>query len=444
MQIYSFYTINKPYPKDFFTIFVSCIHETMMKKFIYMIILAAVATACSEGIALNPAMSLYSNKPEVLDETAIFRLAVINMPDSTERRFPVTFGGTAERGVDYEVSSDAFVFGGKNPVDSIVVTTLKFDTGKTVSLSIEVPEGIESGHHLSSGFTLQETPAFITFSQNYRIMTDSTYVKFGLADKEGNTKVLRMDTEISVSVDTEKSTAVEGVDFEFADSSHFTIKAGSEEGELKIKKLKAKPESGKDKIVLSLSHADKYGEGAVRELEISLLDTLWSRLDGKWKIDTLVTDTTYMMNFWGDKCTGYELFPEYEERDVVTFYMDKCIFTPSFSSDFKLYFIGNSDLRVGSAMNLDLGEGRSAELQTFVLDNTNRDFSKESVSEDKESLIGARIIEGLEEAPDTLDFYVIDYVSKSFMPQLDTLGLYAAEKPVAAAPGLFLNITFVK
>ncbi len=71
-----------------------------MKKILYMIILAAAFSACSDSISLNPAMSLFSDRPEVSDETAIFRLAVINMPEGAERRVPVTFGGTAERGTD--------------------------------------------------------------------------------------------------------------------------------------------------------------------------------------------------------------------------------------------------------------------------------------------------------------------------------------------------------
>ncbi len=415
-----------------------------MKRFLYIIIFAAALTACNEDLGLTPAMSFYNQKPEILDETAIFRLAVINLPDDSERRFPVTFGGTAEFGVDYEVSGNEFVFGGKNPVDSIIVTTLKFSTGKTVSLSVELPEGMESGKYLSSGFTLHDNPAYISFDRDYRIMTDSTFIRFALADSKGSAKTIGMNADISFSVDTGKSTAVEGEDFEFADSSYFTIKAGENEGQLKIKKLKVRPDAGKDKIVLMMSHADKFGEGSFREMEISLLDTLWGRLDGRWNIDTLVTDTTYMKNFWGEQCTGYDLFPKFKSNDAVAFDMETSQFKPSFFSDFDMYFTGNSNMKAGGMMNLDLGGGESAELQTFILDNTNRYFSKELESEDKESIIGTRIIEGTEENPDTLDFYVIDYISKSFMPELETMEKYAPEKPVAASPGQYINITFVK
>ncbi len=126
-----------------------------MKKLIYTIILAAAFSACSKDITLTPAISLFGEAPELTETTAIFRLAVANMPDSTERRFPVTFGGTAERGIDYEASSDAFIFGGESPVDSIVISTLVFGTGRTVSLSLNVPEKMEGGKYLTSEYTLQ-------------------------------------------------------------------------------------------------------------------------------------------------------------------------------------------------------------------------------------------------------------------------------------------------
>ncbi len=415
-----------------------------MKKLIYAIIFAVSLMSCSDDTVMKPALSLFSDKPEILDETAVFRMAVINMPDGEERHFPVTFGGTAEFGIDYEVSGDEFIFGVAEPVDSIVVKTLKFGTGRTVSMNVTLPEGMESGRFLSAEFTLHEKPALITFNQDRKILADSAMVSFSLKDKEGKDKVLGIDAEVSVSVDREKSTAVEGEDFVFADSSHFNIIAGKSSGELKIKKLKDITDEGRDKIVFRISHDPKFAEGTVRELEMDLMDAQWGSLKGKWKIDTLVTDTTYMKNFWGDKCTGYDLFPKFQSADAVSFDLNTASFTPSFSSDFKLYFTGLSKFTPGPKMSLDLGDGKSADLQTFILDNTNRNFVKEPASEDKESIVGARIIEGLEENPDTLDFYVIDYVSKSFMPELEAQGKYAPEKPVAASPGLYINITFVK
>jgi hypothetical protein len=100
-----------------------------------------------------------------------------------------------------------------------------------------------------------------------------------------------------------------------------------------------------------------------------------------------------------------------------------------------------SSLSKGPAVALDLGEGVSTDIQTFLIDNTNRYFYKDQKSEDKESLIGLRLFP---DNTDSLDLYVIDYVSKSFMPELEAAGKYAPEKPVAASPGLFLNMSFTR
>ena len=105
---------------------------------------------------MPPAVSFFSDKPVMTDTTAIFRLAVAFWSDSTEMSIPVRFEGTADRGTDYTASADAFIIGGKSPMDSIVVNTLIFGTEKTVSLTIDLPAGFESGKYMTSGFTVQE------------------------------------------------------------------------------------------------------------------------------------------------------------------------------------------------------------------------------------------------------------------------------------------------
>ena len=201
------------------------------------------------------------------------------------------------------------------------------------------------------------------------------------------------------------------------------------------------PEDGKDRIVLNLDFGEKYGAGEIKEMEISLLDTLWKHLNGSWDADSLVTDSLYMERYWKNQYTGMEFFPKFNERDRITFDLEGLAFTPSLRSEFKNYFKGRCGIRKGSRLVLDLGEGKPADLQTFWLDKTNRYFSEEEESEDKESLIGLRFFP---DNIDSLDLYVIDYVSRSFMPELETEGRYAPEKPTAASPGLFLNHTFIR
>ena len=414
----------------------------MKGRLLTLIAFAGIFAACSKDITFDPAVSLFAPQPEVYEETAIFRLASMAIDTTYEQSFPVTFGGSAELGVDYEVSGDRFILGGENPVDSIVVTTLRLGTDKTVSLTVEVPEGIGSGKYLTSEFTLQDKLAYFSFPASYSMVADSIDVEFDAYDRKGKAKVLGREATITLSVDTEKSTAVEGEDFIFADSAHFVISQGQSTGKLKLKALKPRPAEGRDKVVLNLGFDEKYGAGTDCQIEIDLLDTLWSTLNGEWKIDTLVTDTTYMRKYWDESYTGMELMPKYNMSDAMTFDLKAASLNPKLRSGFKNYFLGKSIMKKAGSMNLDLGNGETAALQTFLIDNTNRDFSEDSKSEDKESYIGLRILEG--EEADTLDLYVIDYMSKSFLPELVTEEKYAPEKPVAASPGLFLNLTFTK
>ena len=414
----------------------------MKGRLLTLIALAGIFSACSKDISLDPAVSLFAPQPEIYEETAIFRLASMAIDTTSAQTFPVTFGGSAEFGVDYTVSGDRFVLGGENPVDSIVVTTLRLGTDKTVSLTVEVPEGIGSGRYLTSEFTIQDKLAYFSFPASYSMVADSLDIEFNAVDRKGKAKVLGKEATVTLSVDTERSTAVEGEDFVFADSSYYVISQGKGAGKLKLKSLRPRAMEGRDKVVLNLGFSEKYGAGAEGQLEINLLDTLWNTLNGEWKIDTLVTDAAYMSQYWGETCTGFELMPEYNKSDAVEFDLKAGQFKPGFRSGFKNYFLGKSVMKKAGSLDLDLGNGETASLQTFLLDNTNRDFSAGSKSEDKESYIGLRILEG--EEKDTLDFYVIDYQSTSFMPELATDGKYAPEKPVAASPGLFLNLTFTK
>lgn len=412
-----------------------------MKRIIYILTFVVAIVSCQKELSLEPAISFFSASPKIYEETAVFRLAFANITDSTERIIPVKLSGTAQLGTDFTISSDRFVFGGDNPLDSIVVTTLKLGTERTLSLSVDVPEGYAPGKYLTSEYTLQGKIASFSLAHNYQMMTDSLDIIFHALDNAGQSKNLNSEAEVSLTVNKEKSTAEEGIDFEFADSSRYVIKKGQSQGSLRLRSLNPCPKDGKDKIVLNLSFGEKYASGETTELEISLMDTLWKHLDGPWIADSLVTDSLYMDRYWKDICTGLELLPKYNKNDKFTVNMENPSFSPSFRSEFRYFFRGISGIRKGSKISLDLGENQSAELQTFWLDNTNRYFSGAEKSEDNESLIGMRFFPG---KTDSLDLYIIDYVSRTFMPELETEGKYAPEKPVAASPGLFLNLTFTK
>lgn len=416
-----------------------------MKRYILSLLTAAVAfISCSDELALTPAVSFFSETPEITDDTAVFRLATAFITDSTERVFPVTFGGSAELGVDYKTSGEAFVLGGDSPVDSIVVTTLKFGTDKDVTMTIELPAGVDGGRYMTSGFTIQDHPAYLTFDSDFGILTDSTTVSFSVTDKAGKKKALPYDIEISIIADTEKSTAAEGTDFSFADSTHFTIKSGETKGALKIARPDSSLTEGRNAVFFRISHDERYGEGAFTEKEYQLMDAKWNDLDGSWRIVEVVTDSTFMAGYWGDTYSGFDMLPKSNGFDIMTFDMNDGVFKTFLASHLKYYFLDDSYLRSGPFVELTDIYGLSATIQSFLISNTNRYFSKDELSEDKESYIGIRFLEGPESLSDTLDLFIFDHTSRSFMPELETEGKYAPEKPVAASPGLYLNARFTK
>jgi hypothetical protein len=165
-------------------------------------------------------------------------------------------------------------------------------------------------------------------------------------------------------------------------------------------------------------------------------------LDGTWIPDSLVTDAAYMEEYWKDACASYEDVPVFYNWDKMTFDMGSLMFLPDFSSNFSYFFTGDSDLKKGKVIELELADGSKENIQTFILDNTNRYFTKKDKSEDKESHIGLRLIES--EDQQLLDLYILDHTSRFFMPELEATGKYAPEKPVAASPGLYLNLIFTK
>ena len=167
----------------------------------------AAFASCQKELPLEPAISFFSAAPEIKDETAIFRLAYANITDSTEMVIPVKIGGTAELGTDFIMSGDRFVFGGENPVDSIVVTTLKLGTERTLSLTVDIPAGYTAGKYPTSEYILQDKLAFLSFDIGYQMMTDSLEIVFQTLDKSGKTKALGDDLEVSLSVNQEKTTA---------------------------------------------------------------------------------------------------------------------------------------------------------------------------------------------------------------------------------------------
>ena len=418
-----------------------------MKRIIYALILASVFMAsCSDEVSLTPGISFLTPDPEVFEETAIFR--VIGQPFSSidSLIIPVVFGGSAEKGVDYEASAGHFTFKGENLTDSIVIFTKKLGTGKKVSLSLQIPEGFTAGKYAMSEFKLQDNYGYLSFESARGFIADTTSYAITISDSTGKAKVLNKETAISFSVNKEKSTAVEGEDFQIFGAEELKLPAGKSFTEFHIAPIGDSPKNGRDKIVLNITADEKFATGKIAEMELNILRSDLSVLDGRWQIDTLLTDSLHFENIWGTQCTGYDLAPKFNFSDRFDIYFLNGLFDPAFRSSLKQFFIGDSNIAFGEELEITDLEGNAKTVQLISLDKTNRYFSSEEASADTLSYVGIylykEIIDEVEE--EMMEFYFLDHTSKSFMPELESSNAYGAEKPVATDPKLYLCATFRK
>ncbi len=329
-------------------------------------------------------------------------------------------------------------------IDTIVVSTKKLGTGRTVSLNLEIPQGFVAGKYPTSEFTLQDKFGYLTFEMTRSFVADTTSYAVVLCDSTGKIKALSQDTPVSFSVNTEKSTAVEGVDFEIVSSADAIIPAGGAYAVLNIAPLKTSFGDGKDKVVLDVHADEKFETGINPQLEITIIRPELKGLDGNWMMDSIVTDSLYFETAWGAECTGYDLLPEFYTYSMMGFSLYDATFSPSLAQGFENYFIGLSSMSMGEELEIVDAEGNPKTVQLISLDNTNRYFSETEVSEDKVSYIGIYLYDNPEDQSKMIELYVLDHTSKSFMPELEAGNRYGAEKPVAAQSGFYLCAAFAK
>ena len=444
----------------------------MKKIFAMMLAALTLSVACTEEEAL-PAVSFESALPVLADGQATFSIAVSNYTGAEAVTVPVTLGGDAVEGEDYTISAKEFVIGGASPVTEITVTTLKFETGKKVSLTLNAPAGWTLGNYPTSECEMSSKLGWVSFVGKKGGLSSKGDFKIGLYDEESRSLRLGSEYEITVAVDTENSTAVEGTHFKFSGEKKVTIALGESEGVLSLEMLGDAVVADHDKIVLTLDPGEKFNLGETGKITITMLGSEWSRLDGEWKIAQMHTNKAWAEQFWSNMLSGYEHIPVYDTNadddvlvdtnadDKLVFDVDALTLTPYFESSFKNYFIGVSNIEPAGTYGLRFnGTGQwdpnhmlwDGPLVTpaMLLDNTNRYFSATEKSEDKESIMCYAVVKDGDD--DILYIYLIDCESKSFFPEFwspDDLGFEAIgkDKPVllySGYPDLYMIASFKK
>jgi hypothetical protein len=444
----------------------------MKKIFAMMLAALTLSVACTEEKAL-PSVSFESALPVVAGEQASFSIAISNYTGTEAVEIPVVVAGDAVEGEDYTISAKAFVVGGASPVTEITVTTLKFDTGKKVTLSLSAPAGWTLGKYATSEYVLSSKLGWVSFVGKKGGLSSKVDVKVGLYDAEGNPLKLENASEIEVAVDVENSTAVEGTHFKFSGEKTVTIELGESEGSISLEFLGEEVVADHDKIVLTLDPGEKFNLGTSGKMTLTILGSEWSRLDGEWKIAKMHSSKAWADQFWSTMLSGYDYIPVYDTNpdddvlvdtnadDKLVFDIETLTLTPYFESSFKNYFIGVSNIEAAGEYGLRFNGfgtwnpnhplwGGPLMTPAMKLDNTNRYFSATEQSQDKESIICYAVVK--EGDDDILYIYLVDCESKTFFPEFwkpEELGfqVLGEEKPVllySGYPDVFMMASFKK
>lgn len=405
-----------------------------MKKF-YVLALAAMTllAGCKKDSATLPSVSFETAVPTTVDGTSVLSISVSDYTGTEAVTVPVKFAGDAVKGTDYNVSAEAFVIGGASPVTSIIVTPVDYTSKKTVKVSLELPEGFAAGKYITSEFALSGPVGVISFSSKRGLLTAAAVISADVLTADGSTLLpLQNGDEIAVSVNTEKSTAVEGTDFKFKnDKKAIVIEPMKSSGSVELEYIGSETVEGNKTIVLDITLNGKYSGGQYISTTIEVLGSYWNMLGGKWVINELLTDKDFFSASWTGMCNNYDLLPVLTPSDSFEIDLETGVFKPAFDSAFKNYFLGEANMTKGDEVTYHSGLGLGeTTVQAFILDNVNRYFSETEKSEDKEGYIGARIIDG-DNGEKLLELHVFDHTSKSFMPELLVYEMYGTEKPVA-------------
>ena len=410
-----------------------------MKKIFFSFIAAAMTlVACNPDVA-GPSASFENAFPIMENEIGVFKLVVSNYTATEPLTIPVVFGGTAEKGTDYEVSAEAFVYGGAEPVTEITITPKVFAADKNVVLTLELPAGFTAGKYPAATFTFVDKMGYASFESASAIAVGTKNITVNVLDGNGNGLTLENGAEIAIEVDTQASTAIEGTHFQFVDNKKAAVVgAGKKKGTVSIELLSY--DVNCSKLVLKIAD-DRFFIGDYETVEITL-DSYWAKLDGRWTMSEAVTTVEELEASWSGWGFTYDGLPELNTSDALTFDIAAKKATPSFNSTYKNYFIGESNIELAGTFELNTGVGAKFDLVLVKFDNVNRYFHETEKSKDTEALVGFRIVKEEGTNNEILDMYVIDHTSKSFMPQIFEWEGYMETKPTAYMTGYYVNATF--
>jgi len=297
-----------------------------------------------------------SNGPKVSFSNSVYRLSAeeplnvtITSTETLEKDLTISFtiSGTAKENSDYTISSKQVIIKAGTSAGIVTITPGdNYDDSKNIVLRLESNSEYSFGPNMVTSIAVQQKEKLITsFTQDNYLVKDTVEVEMnfkGYNDEYGYTSL--SEIHIPFTIDTENSTAVEGVNFTIVDNAtEFVVAPGKRSATIKIAFIGVDNKVDRDhnKLVLKLTEfAENIILGTYDETTVTILGpTTEGALYGKWVFDSETNKEDFRAS-WGDMLDDdLPKLPVPSKADTLEFVFNgKSKLIPHLESGLKDYF----------------------------------------------------------------------------------------------------------
>ncbi len=317
-----------------------------MKKLFYFMALMLTTvgfTACGDDDDEKPVVTINFSQAQYTLDGAIGDKVVITANASAPFQSATTvsvgvgsvnfLGEGAMSAVFYKFSSSAFEFAAGSSSATITITRTMVGSG-SMSLSL-TPSGDVKVGTVGKTEIVFAGPNVYSFETEADVLADTREYKVTLETAAGKPFSFASDTEIPVLI-SPKTTAVEGVNYEFVGGKVVKFQAGKSEGTVTVKFLKY--DEGKDRLIIYLDETNLHS-GNYPFLDIYITGT--PNFAGEWQYEGIwKQNADWWANSWMVDADAMAIIVDGTADDSFKLEIDGggYLFTPNFAGKLKNYF----------------------------------------------------------------------------------------------------------
>ncbi len=260
-----------------------------MNKYFLVTVLVVAAffsfVACSDKEEV-PVVSLESSEYVMEPSGSVtIRLKVQHRNPSEALTIPFTLSGTAVEGEHYTVSSEAFVFAVNSSVAEVVLLAKdNFGEQRTIQLNLgNLPVGFIAGSITETTITVQPKEDIVyTFDKRKESLFQTAQIVVKLGTASSPQYRVEEDMMIPIVVESEGTTAEEGIHYEFVGEKSVLIEKGKSEGIVKLNWLKSEDDKKTIKLGVGTELPAGLYPGQNASVTVTIVGPMGETLQGRW------------------------------------------------------------------------------------------------------------------------------------------------------------------